>query len=176
MQIKPTTIVGVYVIECAKKTDDRGAFFRTWDRSIASQHGLQESFDYMCISTNHIKYTLRGMHWQRKPHSETKLVRCAKGSIFDVALDLRPASPTFRQWFGIELAANSHRALYIPEGCAHGFLTMEDATEILYSIAGEYEPSAAHGARWNDPAFNIRWPVTPKLMSTRDASYPLHAS
>lgn len=172
MQCTPTPIPGLFRIDIHPKEDARGFFARTWDPDIAAKHGLIEHFDYHCISGNTVRQTLRGMHWQRQPHGETKLVRCTKGRIFDVALDLRPDSPTFRQWHGEELTAENHRALYIPPGCAHGFLTLEEDTEVLYHIAGAMVSDAAMGARWDDPAFAIHWPEMPAVLSERDATYP----
>ncbi len=151
--------------------DDRGMFARTWDPAFAKTNNLQERFDYTCISTNVTKHTLRGMHYQRTPHGETKLVRCTKGKMFDVVVDLRPESKTFRQWYGTELTAENHRGLYIPQGCAHGFLTLEPSTEVLYAIAGEYTADAASGVRFDDPAFTIAWPAQPQVISDRDRTY-----
>lgn len=162
----------MYVVDIEAITDERGAFARTWDPVIAEEHGLLERFDYTCISTNDAKHTLRGMHYQKNPHEEIKLVRCTRGSIFDVAIDLRPGSQTFRKWFGVELTADNHRALYIPRGFAHGFLTLEDDTEVLYHIAGDFVPESAAGVRFDDPAFGILWPAKPALISERDAQYP----
>jgi dTDP-4-dehydrorhamnose 3,5-epimerase len=172
MQIKPTSINGLYTVDIAPKADDRGFFARTWDPVVAREQELMEMFDYSCISTNTEQYTLRGMHYQQLPHGETKLVRCTKGAMFDVAVDLRPESPTFRQWFGVELNDRNHRALYIPAGCAHGFLTLEPDTEVLYMISGAFVPEAASGVRWDDPAFAIDWPASPVVISERDAMYP----
>lgn len=172
MNIQPTSLAGVYLIDITPHTDERGLFARTWDPAIAKQNGLQEKFDYTCISTNTKKYTLRGMHYQRDPHGEVKLVRCTKGSMFDVVIDLRPDSQTFKQWFGAELSSESHRAMYIPAGCAHGFLTLEDDTEVLYAIANPFVSDASTGVRWDDPALGIKWPTKPVVISDRDAQYP----
>ncbi|MGL5116179.1 MAG: dTDP-4-dehydrorhamnose 3,5-epimerase family protein, partial [Beijerinckiaceae bacterium] len=116
--------------------------------------------------------TLRGLHFQAEPFSEPKLVRCAQGRIFDVAVDLRPESPTFRRWFGLELSAGLRNALYLPPGFAHGFLTLEDASEVHYQMGERYRPELARGVRWNDPAFAITWPFTPVVISDRDATIP----
>ncbi len=172
MELKQSKLAGVYVVEVTKQKDDRGFFARTWDPAIAKEHGLRETFDYTCISTNDTKHTLRGMHYQCDPHGEVKLVRCTKGSMFDVVIDLRPDSTTFKQWIAEELSADNHRALYIPEGCAHGFLTLEDDTEVLYHIAHDFVPDAADGIRWDDPAFGIKWPAQPTVISDRDTAYP----
>lgn len=172
MQLTHTSIPGVHLVDVKGAADERGFFGRTWDAETAKAHGLQERFDYTCISANTAAFTLRGMHCQRLPHGETKLVRCTKGRIFDVIIDLRPDSPTFRQWTSAELTAENRRALYVPEGCAHGFLSLEPESEVLYHIAGAYVPDAAAGVRWNDPAFGIVWPAEPVLISPRDAAYP----
>lgn len=172
MQLTKTALAGVYTVDVTAQADERGFFARTWDPAIAREHGLQEHFGCSCISTNAAKHTLRGMHYQRDPHGEVKLVRCTRGSLFDVALDLRPDSPTFRQWFGMVLTADNHRSLYISQGCAHGFLTLEDNTEVLYHIAGDVAPEAQRGVRFDDPSFAIAWPAAPVVISKRDASYP----
>lgn len=176
MELHATDLAGVYVIDVTKHEDDRGFFARTWDPAIAKEQGLRESFDYTCISLNQSTYTLRGMHYQHGPHGETKLVRCTKGAIFDVALDLRPDSPTFKQWFGVELSAENHRALYIPHGFAHGFLTLEPDSEMLYHIGGALAPETAAGVRWDDPAFGMTWPASPHVISKRDGTYPDYRS
>lgn len=171
MKIQETTLAGVYVIDIEKTEDNRGFFARTWDPAIAKANGLIETFEYSCASGNTAAFTLRGMHYQPLPHGEVKLVRCTKGKLFDVALDLRKDSKTFKQWFGSELSEGNHRGLYIPAGFAHGFITLEANTEILYMISGEFKGNNATGARWNDPAFGIHWPVEPKVIAERDAHY-----
>lgn len=172
MNIVPTPIAGLSLITLQKRDDSRGFFARTWDPLIAKTHGVQERFDYSCISGSEVKHTLRGMHYQKEPHGEVKLVRCTKGAVFDVAVDVRPDSKTFKQWFGRELTAQNHEALLIPPGCAHGFLTLGDETEVLYAIAHAYVPEAACGMRFDDPAFKIVWPASPQVLSPRDAAYP----
>lgn len=167
-----TALAGVYVIDVEGSMDDRGMFARTWDMQFAKANGLLERFDYTSISLNTAKHTLRGMHYQRIPHGETKLVRCTRGKMFDVALDLRPESKTFKKWYGTELTAENHRALYIPQGCAHGFLTLESDTEVLYAITGEYQADAGSGVRFDDPEFQIAWPVQPQVIADRDRTYP----
>ncbi len=171
MRISASSITGLFVIDIAPRADDRGFFARTWDPAIAKEHELLEQFEYSCISMNTEAFTLRGMHYQQLPHGETKLVRCTRGKMFDVVIDLLPESPTFKQWFSAELSPENHRALYIPPGCAHGFVTLEPDTEVLYMISGAYVPEAATGVRWNDPAFNIHWPVEPAVIAERDATY-----
>lgn len=172
MLVTETPLQGVFRIDIDPKRDGRGFFARTWDAAIANRHGLAERFDYHCVSVNDALHTLRGMHWQREPHGETKLVRCTRGTIVDVIVDMRPDSPTFKRWTALELSAENRRAFYVPHGCAHGFLTMTPDTEVLYGIAGAYVPDAATGIRWNDPAIGIEWPATPAAISERDASYP----
>ncbi|MEQ1849578.1 MAG: dTDP-4-dehydrorhamnose 3,5-epimerase [Candidatus Peribacteraceae bacterium] len=172
MKIKETSLPGVYTVDIDRHTDVRGFFARTWDRESAEKLGLIQQFDYTCISGNAKKGTLRGMHYQIDAHGETKLVRCTKGSMFDVVIDLRPNSPTFKKWIGADLSAENHSALYIPTGCAHGFITMQDDTEVLYQIHGNYNADASKGVRWNDPAFGIEWPMQPTILSERDTAYP----
>ena len=163
MKRTPTAIEGVEVIEIEPAEDERGFFARTWDSD--------EQFDYSCVSRNTKKHTLRGMHYQRAPHGEVKLVRCTKGRVFDVVIDMRSDSPTYTQWHGEELSEENHKAMYIPEGCAHGFLSLEDDTEVLYMIRGAYNADSAAGVRWNDPAFGIDWPAQAEVLSERDATY-----
>jgi dTDP-4-dehydrorhamnose 3,5-epimerase len=173
MIVSHTILSDVFLIDTVPMQDERGFFARTWDSVVAEQHGLLPHFDYMCVSGNTKMHTLRGMHYQKLPHGETKLVRCTKGSIFDVVVDLRSTSPTFRQWISANLSATNHHALYIPAGCAHGFLTLEDHTEVLYGISGAYVPAAAVGLRYDDPRFGIVWPEKPQVIAPRDASFPL---
>jgi dTDP-4-dehydrorhamnose 3,5-epimerase len=175
MKFTPTKIAGVWILEPERHEDDRGWFARTWCAQEFREHGLVAEFTQCSMSFNRRKGTLRGMHWQVAPHEEAKLVRCTRGSMFDVALDLRPSSPTFRQWVGAELTAENGQALFIPEGCAHGFQTLADDTEVFYQIAGEYHPASGRGVRWNDPAFRIAWPLAEPLLSLRDRAFPLEA-
>lgn len=172
MPLSDTSIAGVYLVTPEFRADDRGGFARTWDSGIAAERGVLERFDYTCVSTNRALHTLRGMHYQRLPHGETKLVRCTRGAIYDVILDLRPDSPTFKHWQAEELTADNHRALYVPPGCAHGFLSFTPDAEVLYHIAGAFVPEAASGVRWDDPAFGIVWPAKPAVIAERDATYP----
>jgi dTDP-4-dehydrorhamnose 3,5-epimerase len=169
---EPTAIPGVVVVRPERFADARGHFARTWDGDELAAHGLNPRVVQCSTSFNARAGTLRGMHYQAAPHAEAKLVRCTRGRVFDVALDLRPGSPTFRQWAGAELSAENGAALYVPEGCAHGFLTLEDASEVFYMISAPYAPEAARGARWDDPAFGIRWPAAPRVIHDRDAGYP----
>jgi dTDP-4-dehydrorhamnose 3,5-epimerase len=171
MIFRDTAIAGVCVIEPERFEDDRGFFARTWDPDEFGEHGLNPELAQCSISYNRARGTLRGLHYQAAPHEEAKLVRCTAGAIFDVAADLRPDSSTFRGWFGVELSAENRLALYVPEGCAHGFLTLAEDSEVHYQISQAYVPEAGRGVRWNDPAFAIRWPAEVILMNERDASY-----
>jgi dTDP-4-dehydrorhamnose 3,5-epimerase len=167
-----TGIGGVWVVEAERLEDERGFFARTWDTDEVAERGLNPKLAQCSISYNRALGTLRGMHYQVAPHEEAKLVRCTAGAIFDVALDLRPESSTVGEWFGIELSAENRRALYVPEGCAHGFLTLDDGCEVHYQISQSYAPEAARGVRWNDPAFAISWPGEVVVINERDRSYP----
>ena len=172
MIFTPTRIAGSYVIEIDPKRDERGFFARTWCAAELTGAGLVATLDQCSISNNAEAGTLRGMHYQVAPDFETKVVSCRSGALFDVIIDLRPESPTFRQWFGTELTALNYRALYIPPGLAHGFLTLTDNTDVFYQISGGYVPLSGRGVRWNDPAFAIEWPETPVRMADRDRAYP----
>jgi dTDP-4-dehydrorhamnose 3,5-epimerase len=167
-----TSIGGVWIIEAERLEDDRGFFARTWDAEEFADRGLNPKLVQCSISYNWTRGTLRGMHYQVAPHEEAKLVRCTAGAIFDVALDLRPDSPTFGESFGTELSAENRCALYVPEGCAHGFLTLDDGSEVHYQISQSYAPEAARGVRWDDPAFAISWPDEVVVINERDRSYP----
>ncbi|HJQ10613.1 MAG TPA: dTDP-4-dehydrorhamnose 3,5-epimerase [Gemmatimonadaceae bacterium] len=168
----PAPLAGAFILEMEKKADHRGYFARTWCRHELEARGLEGSLVQCSVSHNTKRGTLRGMHWQAAPHAEVKIVRCTRGAIWDVIIDLRPDSPTYMMNFGIELASNAGRALYIPEGMAHGFVTLEDESEVFYQMSEFYEPAAARGARWNDPAFGIDWPIADPIIHPRDASYP----
>ena len=172
MRFIPAALDGACVIELDRIEDERGFFARTFCRDEFATHGLRAQFVQCSVSFNATRRTLRGMHYQASPHEEAKLVRCTQGVIFDAIVDLRRASPTFKRWFGVELSADNRRALYIPEGCAHGFQTLEDASEVFYQISEVYCPEAARGVRWNDPAFGIAWPLKDPIVSARDAGYP----
>jgi dTDP-4-dehydrorhamnose 3,5-epimerase len=163
----------VYLIEPQLLGDERGFFARTWCRREFEARGLNADLAQCSISFNRKAGTLRGMHYQAAPYEEPKLVRCTQGAIYDVALDLRPQSPTFKRWVGVELTAANRRMLYIPAGCAHGFQTTADDSEVFYQISEFYHPEAARGVRWDDPAFAIRWPeTTHRIVSPRDAGFP----
>lgn len=175
MLIVETPLPGAYVIEPERLTDERGYFVRTYSARAFAELGLDARVDECSASFNPRAGTLRGMHFQADPHAEAKLVRCTRGAAHDVALDLRPDSPTYLQWHAATLTEANGRALFIPAGCAHGFQTLEDDTEVLYQISVPYEPSAGRGVRWNDPRFGIVWPDPPpsgRIMSRRDARYP----
>lgn len=172
MIFRETSIAGVWIVEPERYDDARGFFARTWDIQEFTERGLDPRVVQCSISFNHRRGTLRGLHYQAPPHKEAKLVRCTAGSIFDVAVDLRPDSPTFRSWAGRELSANNRVALYVPEGCAHGFLTLADDTEVAYQISEFHVPDAARGVRWDDPAFGIAWPSDAVVVNERDSSYP----
>ena len=167
-----TILKGAMLVDLEKHEDERGFFARTWCCREFEAQGLNPGLAQCNISFNPHKGTLRGMHFQVKPHEEAKLVRCARGSLFDAIIDLRPESPTYKKHLGVVLTADNRRMLYVPEGFAHGFLTLEDATEVFYQISECYEPESQRGVRWNDPAFGIDWPTEPKLISGRDRGYP----
>ncbi|MDP8985029.1 MAG: dTDP-4-dehydrorhamnose 3,5-epimerase [Pseudomonadota bacterium] len=164
---------GAYLIDLARLPDERGFFARTFCADEFAAHGLATHMSQCSVSFNAKKATLRGLHFQASPHDEEKLVRCTAGAVFDVIVDLRPESPTRWEWFGAELTAANRRALYIPKGFAHGFISLADESEILYMISVPYAAGFAQGLRWNDPALAIRWPLQPVVISTRDAEYPL---
>lgn len=172
MTFSPTEIEGVWIVEPERYEDERGFFARTWDASEFADRGLSGSLAQASISYNRRRGTLRGMHYQAAPHGEAKVVRCTAGAIFDVAIDVRPSSPTFLAWAGVELSAENRAALYVPEGCAHGFLTLADDVEISYQISTPHEPGAARGVRFDDPAFGILWPEEILVINDRDRTYP----
>jgi len=172
MRISPTRIPGVMVVEAESRADERGQFARTFDAETFAAAGLPTLWPQCNTSWNARRGTLRGLHFQADPRPEPKLVRCTRGALFDVAVDLRPDSPTYCGWVGLELTANARNALYIPPGCAHGFLTLEDGAEVFYQMGESYVPELARGVRWNDPAFAIEWPFAPTMIGARDANYP----
>lgn len=171
MKFTPTEISGVWIVDLERHEDERGWFARTWCAHEFEAHGLNPRMVQCSTSFNKKKGTLRGMHYQAAPHEEVKLVRCASGAILDVALDLRPNSPTFKRWVGVELTEDNGRALYIPEGCAHGFQTLKDNTEVFYQMTEFFHPQATRGVRWDDSAFAIRWPINGPTIASRDSSY-----
>jgi dTDP-4-dehydrorhamnose 3,5-epimerase len=173
MSFTPTGLAGVWVIDPHPHVDHRGRFMRAWCAREFQDHGLaflpvQGNMGYSVT-----KGTLRGLHFQEAPALEAKLVRCIKGAVFDVALDLRPGSPSYGQWHGVELSAANGRMLYVPEQCAHGYQTLEDHAEIYYLTSGFYAPEAVRGRRFDDPAYDIRWPLKPTVVSQQDLTWPL---
>lgn len=171
MKLEPTAIAGLVVLDMERREDPRGFFARSYCAEEFTKAGMDSRVAQCNVSYNARRGTLRGMHWQAEPHGEAKLVRCTSGAILDVALDLRPDSPTFRRWLGFELTASNHRALYIPPGLAHGFQTLIDDSEVFYQMSVPYVAHAARGVRWNDPAFAIRWPLADPFVSERDSGY-----
>jgi len=175
MRFEATPLAGAVVVDVERHADARGFFGRVFCRDEFVAAGLPAEFVQASVSYNLKRGTLRGMHFQAAPREEPKLVRCTRGAIQDVIVDLRRDSATHRRWFAVELSAENRRALYIPPGFAHGFQTLVDDCEILYQMAERYAPELARGVRWNDPAFAIQWPIADPFMSERDAAYPDYA-
>ncbi len=167
-----TQLRGAFIIDIEKKEDQRGFFARTFCEREFAEKGLESRFVQSSISHNTRKGTLRGMHYQAAPYEEVKVVRCTAGALYDVIVDLRPNSPTFKKHFGVELTAQNCRMLYIPKQFAHGFQTLQDHTEILYQMTQFYSPESARGVRWNDSAFGINWPPDERIINERDQTYP----
>ena len=175
MVFQETALKGAFVIEVEFHTDERGGFGRSYCWREFQEHGLDPRVVQCNVSYNAKRGTLRGMHYQDVPHEEAKLIRCARGAMYDVIVDLRPASSTFRKWAAFELKAEpgkSSRMVYVPRGFAHGFLTLQDDTEVFYQMSEFFVPDAARGFRWNDPAFDIQWPEPVTVVSDRDRGYP----
>ncbi|MBS0620527.1 MAG: dTDP-4-dehydrorhamnose 3,5-epimerase [Verrucomicrobia bacterium] len=170
MRFEPLSLPGAYLIELEPILDERGHFARTFCRKTFEEKGLNPHLEQCSLSFNRKKGTLRGMHFQKTPHEEAKLVRCTRGQIYDVIVDLRADSPTYRQWVAVYLEEG--RALYVPEGFAHGFQTLLDDTEVFYQISYPYVPSHAAGIRWDDPALGIQWPLEVSVISPKDQEYP----
>jgi dTDP-4-dehydrorhamnose 3,5-epimerase len=166
-----TALEGAWLLDLHKLEDKRGFFARSFCQHEFMEHGMNPQVAQCNVSYNAKKGTLRGMHFQASPFQEAKLVQCTQGAIYDVIIDLRPDSPTFKKPLGVELSAHEYRMLYIPEGFAHGFLTLEDHTNVFYLMSEFYAPEAARGFRWNDPAFDIAWPAKVEMISERDAEY-----
>jgi dTDP-4-dehydrorhamnose 3,5-epimerase len=173
MRFTETELVGAWVIDPSPHQDDRGRFMRAWCTREFGAHGIEFSPVQANMGFSVGKGTIRGMHYQEAPALEAKLVRCTRGAAFDVALDLRPESPSYGKWFGVELSAENGRMLYVPERCAHGFQSLEDGTEVHYMTSAFYTPEAVHGVRFDDPAFNIPWPLAATTVSEQDRSWPL---
>ena len=167
-----TAVAGAYVVELEPKRDERGFFARTFSAREFDRRGLEPSLVECSVAFNDARLTLRGLHYQCAPHEETKLVLCTRGAVYDVVVDLRPTSPTYLRWGAVELTAENRRMLYVPGGCAHGYLTLEERSELHYLMSEEHAPESARGARWNDPRLAIEWPAAPAVISARDASYP----
>jgi dTDP-4-dehydrorhamnose 3,5-epimerase len=163
---------GAYVLDLERFEDSRGFFARTWGQDLFEERGLSARIAQANMSFNHTQGTLRGMHFQKAPYAESKLVRCVRGAIYDVIIDLRPGSHTYTRWAGVELTAENRRSVYVPEGFAHGFLTLEDNCEVFYQVSQVYTPGAEGGVRYNDPAFDIQWPQPVTIMSEKDQRWP----
>jgi dTDP-4-dehydrorhamnose 3,5-epimerase len=173
MIFEPTKIDGAWTIDLDRREDERGYFARSWCRREFEARGLTADLVQSNFSYNYRKGTIRGMHYQVAPSQEAKLVRCIRGSVWDVIVDLRPESPTYLEWVGVELSAENHRQLYIPEHCAHGYQTLADDTEVLYHVSEFYVPDAERGIRWNDPQLAIRWPENDEpTLSPKDRAWP----
>lgn len=172
MKFRPLDIDGAYVVELEERTDDRGFFARTFCIDEFARQGLDPTLVQCNLSFNHKRGTLRGMHWQDGPNQEAKYIRCVRGSIFDVLVDIRPDSPTYLSWVGVELSADNRLGVYAPKGTAHGYLTLEDNCEVTYQVSDRYVPQSDRGARWDDSAFGIAWPIEPVVISERDQQHP----
>jgi len=172
MRFEKSKIEGVFLIRLTPSHDERGFLARSWCERECEEHGLNPRLVQCNISFNRAKGTLRGVHYQVAPYAEAKLVRCTQGAIYDVAVDLRPDSPTFRQWEGTVLSLENRNMFYVPEGCGHGFLTLTDDTEVFYQMSEFYHPDSSRGIRWDDPAFGISWPEEIRVISVRDRNYP----
>lgn len=173
MRFTPTTLQGAYFIDSDVFPDERGTFERTWVRDEFAARGLETALIQASLARSVKRGTLRGLHYQAAPFEEVKMVRVIRGAIFDVAVDLRPSSPTFCQWIGAELTADNGRMLYIPRGLAHGYQTLTDDAEVFYFVSASYSPAHQRGVRWNDPAFHIDWPLgEPSAINSRDAAFP----
>jgi dTDP-4-dehydrorhamnose 3,5-epimerase len=172
MRFEETTVQGVWLITPDRFDDERGFFARTWGSDEFEANGLDARMVQRNVSYNRARGPLRGMHYQKPPHPEDKLVACLVGSVYDVAMDIRPESPTFGRWFGAELRADNGAMLYVPQGCAHGYLTLEPDSIVEYLISEFYYPDSAAGLRWDDRAFNVHWPIEPVVMNERDRTWP----
>jgi dTDP-4-dehydrorhamnose 3,5-epimerase len=172
MKFSETHLPGVFVIELERHEDERGWFARSWCRDEFIAHGLPAELEQCNLSHNANRGTLRGRHWQAQPHGEAKMIRCVAGSAFDVAIDLRPNSPAYLKTFATEISAANGRAVFLPEGIAHGFQSLHDGTTLFYQMSRSHIPEATRGLRCNDPAFNIRWPIADPIIADRDRNYP----
>jgi len=167
-----TQLKGAHIIELEKLSDERGFFARAWCQKEFEAQGLTAIVVQANVSFNKKKGTLRGMHYQITPYEETKLVRCTRGAIYDVIIDLRPDSPTYKQWVGVELTAENYKMLYVAENFAHGFQTLQDNTEVTYQVSQFYAPGSESGIRWDDPTFGIEWPIEVQVISEKDGNWP----
>lgn len=172
MIFTPCPLAGAFIVDLEPHGDARGFFARSFCADEFAAHGVELTPRQCSVSFNESRGTLRGMHYQADPHAEDKLVRCTAGAVFDVIVDIRPASPTYRRWFGAELSAANRRALYLPRGFAHGFVSLTDAAEVFYMISVPHAPNFSRGFKWNDPAIGIDWPLRPAVISARDDGYP----
>ena len=175
MKFLPTALAGAYLIDIEPINDERGFFTRNWCRREFERHGLDTEHAQSSISFNKKCGTLRGLHYQIKPHEETKVVRCTAGSIYDVIIDLRPESSTYMKWISFELSAENRRMIYIPHNFAHGFQTLSNNTEVLYQISESHHPESSKSIRWDDPTFSIKWPPAERTISERDKSHQNYA-
>jgi len=172
MKFVETALDGAFIIDLEKRSDDRGFFARFFCKIEFRNNNLNSDIVQINNSLSKSKATLRGMHYQLAPKAEDKIIRCVKGSLYDVILDLRADSATFGKWYGLELTAENRKMLYVPKGFAHGFITLEDYTEALYLVTEYYSPETERGIRWNDPKFSINWPITPLIISDKDQNFP----
>lgn len=173
MKFEETPLKGAYIIHPQPIKDNRGFFARTWCEKEFEKYGLSTDLKQCNISFNKRKNTLRGMHYQQEPYEEIKLVRCTRGSIYDVIIDLRPNSKTFKKWFAINLTSENRLMLYVPKGFAHGFQTLKDNTEVFYQMTEFYHPEFSIGVRWNDPAFQVKWILKDPIISEKDRNFKL---
>jgi dTDP-4-dehydrorhamnose 3,5-epimerase len=172
MIFSETKLKGAFIIEVEKREDERGFFARAWCKKEFEEHGLAANMVQSNIAFSKRKGTLRGLHYQGAPYGEVKVVRCTKGSLYDVLVDLRPGSSTYRQWVGVELTSDSYKMMYVPEGFAHGYQTLEDNTEVTYQVSQLYSPDFEQGIRYDDPAIGIDWPLMVKILSDKDKGWP----
>jgi dTDP-4-dehydrorhamnose 3,5-epimerase len=173
MRFSETELAGAFVIDLERREDERGFFARAWCEEEFAAQGLDTRVSQCNVSFNERRGTLRGLHYQVPPHAEVKIIRCTSGAVYDVIVDLRPESSSYTRWIGVELTAENRRMLYIPEGFAHGYVTLEDETETYYQVSAPYAPQAERGARWDDPAFGIEWPEADELViSEKDRNWP----
>jgi dTDP-4-dehydrorhamnose 3,5-epimerase len=175
MQFTDAGIAGAFVIDLERREDDRGFFARSYCAEEFAEHGLTQVVAQCNVSYNHRAGTVRGLHYQVPPAEEAKLVRCTAGAIWDVVVDIRGGSPTYMRYVGLEITADNRRALYVPEGCAHGYQTLTDGAEVTYQVSAPYTPECERGLPHDDPAFGIAWPVPVSVLSTKDASWPSFA-